>query len=180
MAKWVIDPDHSVAGFVVRHMMVANVRGQFNKITGTIYFDPNAMAHSSVEATIDTAGIWTGIHKRDDHLRSPDFFDVAKYPQIIFKSNKVEITGGNCFKVSGALIIRGITHPATLEVEYFGPVKSPYGETSVGFAATTGINREDFCMIWNEAIEGGDVMGGIMVGKDVQITLDVEADLTID
>ena len=173
MAKWGIDPDHSVTGFAVRHLMIANVHGHFNKISGKIYFDLSDVAHSSVEATIDTSSICTGIKKRDEHLRSPDFFDVEKYPEIIFKSTSVEITGSNRCKVNGVLTIHGITHPVILEVEYFGPVKSPYGATSIGFAAMTKINREDYGIAWNEAMEAG----GVMVGRDVLIVLDVEADL---
>jgi polyisoprenoid-binding protein YceI len=174
MAKWIIDPDHSVASFVVRHMMVANVRGQFNRISGTIHFDPADMANSSVEVAIDAAGIYTGIQKRDDHLRSPDFLDAASYPQITFKSTNVETTRGKGFRVTGDLSIRGISHPVTLDAEYNGPEKSPYGETSMGFAATTRINRGDYGMIWNVLLESG----GVMVGKEVQITLDAEADIT--
>lgn len=173
MAKWVIDSDHSVAGFTVKHFMIANVRGQFNNITGTIQFDPADVAHSSVQAVIDVSGIYTGIQKRDDHIRSPDFLDVAKHPEIIFKSVKVEGVGGNRFRVTGDLTILGITRPVVLDAEYVGPIKSPYGETSIGFAAATKINREDYGIKWNEAMEGG----GVIVGKDVEITVDVEADL---
>lgn len=173
MDKWVIDSDHTVAGFIVRHFMITNVRGQFNKITGTIYFDPADISHSSVEAVIDVSGIFTGIQKRDDHLRSSDFFDVARYPQIIFKSTRVESADGNRLKVTGDLTIRGITRAAVLAVEYTGPIKSPYGETSIGFAATTKINREDYGMTWNQPMDGG----GVIVGKEVEIALDVEADL---
>ncbi len=174
MAKWVIDPDHSVAMFAIRHLMIANVHGHFNKIEGTIYFDPANITLASVEATIDVASICTGIKKRDDHLRSPDFFDVEKYPKILFKSMEVgKITGNNHFKLNGNLTIRGVTRPVTLEVEYAGPIKSPFGATSLGFSVTTIINREDFGMTWNETMEGG-----VMVGRDVEITLDVETDLT--
>ncbi|MFH0933176.1 MAG: YceI family protein [Nitrospirota bacterium] len=176
MAKWVIDPDHTVAGFSIRHLMIANVRGHFSKITGTIHFDYSDVTHSSVQVTIDAASICTGIKKRDEHLRSPDFFDVDKYPQITFKSTKVEITGSNRCKVNGDLTIHMITRSVTLEAEYFGPIKSPFGATSMGFAATTMINREDYGMAWNEHMESG----GFMVGKDVQITLEAEADLTAD
>jgi polyisoprenoid-binding protein YceI len=174
MAKWIIDPDHSVASFVVRHMMVANVRGQFNRISGTIYFDPDDMANSSVEIVIDASGICTGIQKRDDHLRSTDFLDVESYPQITFKSANVETIRENGFRVNGNLSIRGISRPVTLDAEYNGPEKSPYGETSMGFAATTHINRGDYGMIWNVLLESG----GVMVGKEVLITLDAEADLS--
>jgi polyisoprenoid-binding protein YceI len=174
MAKWIIDPDHSVASFVVRHMMVANVRGQFNRISGAIHFDPDNMANSSVEVAIDASGIYTGIQKRDDHLRSPDFLDVVSNPHITFKSTKVETTRENWFRVAGDLSIRGISRPVTLDAEYNGPEKSPYGETSMGFTATTRINRGDYGMIWNVLLESG----GVMVGKEMLITLDAEADLT--
>jgi len=174
MAKWVIDPDHSVASFVVRHMMVANVRGQFNRISGAIHFDPADMTNSSVEIFIDASGIYTGIQKRDNHLRSPDFLDVERYPQITFKSTHVKTTQENCFRVLGNLSIRGISHPVTLDAEYNGPEKSPYGETSMGFTATTNIDRGEYNMTWNVLLESG----GVMVGKKVLITLDAEADLS--
>jgi polyisoprenoid-binding protein YceI len=174
MAKWIIDPDHSVASFVVRHMMVANVRGQFNRISGTIHFDPADIANSSVEVSIDASGIYSGIQKRDDHLRSPDYLDAESYPQITFKSTNVETTRENGFRVTGDLSIRGISRPVTLDAEYNGPEKSPYGETSMGFLATTHINRGDYGMTWNVLLESG----GVMVGKEVLIILDAEADLT--
>jgi polyisoprenoid-binding protein YceI len=173
MSKWIFDPDHSVAAFVIRHMMVTNVRGQFNKLRGIVYFDPSDVVNSSVDAAIDVAGIYTGIQKRDDHLRSADFFDATSYPQITFKSDKAKITGSKRFSVTGDLTIHGVTKTVTLDVEYSEPEGSPYGETSIGFAATTRINREDFGLTWNEALESG----GIMVGKEVEIFIDIEADL---
>jgi polyisoprenoid-binding protein YceI len=176
MSKWVIDPDHSVAAFAVRHMMVTDVHGQFNKISGTIYFDPADIPHSSLEASIDVSGIYTGIHKRDDHLRSPDFFNVEKYPLITFKSTITEITEKNRFKLTGDLTIRGITKQVVLDVSYSGPEKSPYGEISMGFTALTRVNREDYGVMWNMPLESG----GVMVGKEVQIILNIEADLTAD
>src|SRR3989304_1932456 len=140
MSKWKIDPDHSVAAFSVRHLMIANVRGQFNNITGIIHFDPSALSASSVEAEIDVSGLTTGIKKRDEHLMSPDFFDAGKYPKILFKSTKVEPAGGNRGKITGDLTIHGITRPVTLEVEFSGPVKSPIGgEISIGFVGKTNI-----------------------------------------
>jgi polyisoprenoid-binding protein YceI len=174
MAKWVIDPDHSVAAFAVRHMMVSNVHGQFNKISGTIRFDPSDIGHSSVEAEIDASGIYTGIPKRDEHLRSPDFFDVEKHPQIFFKSTRVEPGSGNRFGLTGNLTIHGVTRPIVFDVEYLGPVKgTEEGETCVGFTATTAINREQYDIMWNVALLE---KGGFVVGREVQITLDVEAD----
>ncbi|MEW6053786.1 MAG: YceI family protein [Nitrospirota bacterium] len=174
MAKWIIDPDHSVASFVVKHLMVANVRGQFNKISGTIHFDPAEPGSASVEASIHAPGIYTGIQKRDDHLRSPDFFDTATYQDISFRSAKVEKNTVNAFRVTGELVIHGVAREVTLNAEYFGPEKSPYGETSLGFAATITINREDFGVRWNVALESG----GVMVGREVKIYLDIEADLS--
>ena len=173
MAKWIIDPDHSVAAFAVRHMMVSDVRGQFNKISGEISFDPSDIPHSSVEVAIDVSGIYTGIQKRDDHLRSPDFFDVGKYPQITFKSKEIKIAGERGFKITGILTIHGITRVVTLDSAYAGPEKSSDGDTSIGFAARTGINREDYALMWNVDLASG----GVMVGKEVQIFLDIEADL---
>jgi polyisoprenoid-binding protein YceI len=177
MAKWVIDPDHSVAAFTVRHMMIADVHGQFNKITGVIQFDTGGIAHSSVEAEIDVSGVYTGIRKRDEHLRSPDFFDVAKYPKITFRSDKVESIGGNRFKVEGVLTIRGVTKRIALETEYSGPVKDPYeeGGMSVGFTASISINREDYGIMWNAGMEGG-----VIAGRDVRIVLTIEGDRAAD
>ncbi len=177
MAKWIIDPDHSVAAFAVRHMMIADVRGQFNKVTGTILFDPADVAGSSVELNIDTASITTGIRKRDDHLKSQDFLDVERYPAITFLSTAVEVTGANRAKVAGDLTLHGVTHPVALEVEYFGPVNDPFGEgKSMGFSVAGTINRENYGIVWNEAMEGG----GVIVGRDVRIVLDIEADLAHD
>lgn len=174
MSQWIIDPDHSVAAFTVSHMMVCNVHGQFNKVSGSIRFDPAEPEESSVEATIDVTGIYTGIQKRDDHLRSPDFFDVANFPVITFTSTRVEQRGENRFTVIGNLTIRGITRQAVLEGEYRGPVKSPFGdETTIGFTASTTIDRTDFGVSWNEAMDGG----GMVAGNRVAITLNVEADL---
>jgi polyisoprenoid-binding protein YceI len=176
MTKWTIDPDHSAAWISVRHLMIANVRGHFGRIAGAILFDSSDLTHSSVEVTIDATSVYTGIKKRDDHLRSLEFFDVEKYPEITFKSKAVEITGSNCCKVHGGLTIHGVTHPVTLEVEYFGPVKSPFGATSMGFTAKAVVNREDYGLTWNVPMEGG----GVMVGKGVKIILDIETDLVTE
>lgn len=174
MTKWVVDPDHSVAAFSIRHMMIANVRGQFNKITGIIYYDPSNISGSSVEITIDVASLVTGIGKRDEHLRSSDFFDSEKYPLITFKSTKTEAAGKNRAKVSGNLTIHGITLSATFDVEVSGPVKDPLGGgMSMGFTTAAAINREEFDIKWNEQMENG----GVMAAQEVYITIDIEADL---
>jgi polyisoprenoid-binding protein YceI len=173
MSQWIIDPDHSVVAFAIRHMMIAFVRGQFNKVTGTIRFDPEDITRSSVEMEIEVASLTTGIKKRDEHLLSADFFEAEKYPKINFRSTKIEKTGTNSGKVTGDVTIHGITRPVTLEVNFFGPVKSPFGETSMGLTAMTVLNREAFGIMWNEPIE----KGGLMVGRDVELTIDIEADL---
>jgi polyisoprenoid-binding protein YceI len=176
MSTWKIDPAHSVAAFSVKHMMVTNVRGQFNDVTGTIRFDPSDIAGSSVEAKIEVASLTTGNARRDEHLRSPDFFDAAKYPEITFKSTKVEPAGSNHGRITGELTIRGTTRTVSMEAEYNGPVKSPQdlgGETTMGFSASLAIDREDYGVNWNVPLDGG----GLVVGKEVWIMLDVEADL---
>jgi polyisoprenoid-binding protein YceI len=172
MAKWVADPDHSVAAFIIKHMMVANVRGQFNKISAELSFDPADISHASVEAFIDVSGIYTGIQKRDAHLLSPDFFDAAKFPMITFRSTKVEASGDNHFKITGDLTIHGITRPVTMDAEYCGMEKSADGDTSIGFTASTSINREDYGLMWNVGLASR----GVMVGKEVRIFIDIEAD----
>ncbi len=175
MATWVIDPDHSCAAFAIRHMALAHVRGQFTKMKGTIRFNPADKSRTSVDVEIDVASVSTGIQKRDEHLLTDDFFDQGKYPTITFTSRTVDFLDNNRCRVSGDLTIHGSTRPVTFEGEYAGPRKNPYGdETTVGFSGTTTINREDFGMMWgSEPMEGG----GLVAGKEVQIFLDVEADL---
>lgn len=177
MAKWTIDPDHACATFAVRHFMIANVVGLFGRMTGTIYYDPPEMASLSAEAEIDVKSMSTGSKARDEHLLSPDFLDVAKYPNITFKTTRVEPTGSNRGKVTADLTIRGITRPAFLDVECLGPVKSPFsGNSSMGFRGATKISREDYGIEANYPMEGG----GLVVGKEVEITFDVQADLATD
>ena len=175
MKKWLIDSDHVVARFSIRHFMIANVEGLFTKMTGVIQFDPPDLTQLSVEAEIDVRSLTTGHRERDEHLLSPDYFDVEKYPKILFKSTGVEVTGGNRGKITGDLTILGIRKPISLDFDFFGPVKSPFsGITCVGFSATGKINREDYGMISNIPMEGG-----VVVGKDVQIHMEVEADLVV-
>jgi polyisoprenoid-binding protein YceI len=174
MKRWSIDSSHSVARFSVRHFMIANVEGLFSNMTGVIQFDPPDLTSLSVEAEMDVKTLATGYPERDEHLLSPDYFDSEKYPKIFFKSNRVEATGGNRAKVTGDLTIRGIRRPVTLDSEFFGPVKSPFsGITCIGFSATGKVNREDYGLTWNAAMEGG----GVVTAWDVHIHMEVEADV---
>ena len=173
MKRWSIDSDHAVARFSVRHFMIANVEGFFTRMTGVIQFDPPDLTQLSVEAEMEVKSLTTGHPERDEHLLSSDYFDAGKYPKILFKSTRVEATGGNRGEVTGDLTIRGIRKPITLDFDFFGPVKSPFtGITCVGFSATGKVNREDYGMVSNIPMEGG-----LVVGKDVQIRMEVEADL---
>ncbi len=175
MKKCVIDPDHSVACFAIKHMMIANVRGMFHKVGGMIRYDPENPERSSVEAEIDVASLSTGVKKRDQHLLSDEILDAKKYPRITFKSARIQMDSKNRGKITGDLTIHGVTRPVTLDVEFHGPVKSPFGgEITLGFIASARIDREDFGVNWgSDPLEGG----GLMASKDVEITLDVEADL---
>lgn len=173
MHKWIIDPSHSSAVFTVRHFGITNVHGHLDNITGLIQFDPADISHSYAEATISIESIYTGVQKRDDHLKSPDFFDAANHPFISFKSTAFEAVNGNRFRMTGDLTIRGHTHRVVLDGEFSGPVKTPE-ETSIGFTARTRLNRFDFGVSWNEHMEGV----GPVVRDSVQIELDIEADLS--
>lgn len=172
MAKWTIDATHAQANFSARHMMVSTVRGSFRKLEGTLDFDPANPAAASVEAVIDVASMdSTGVEQRDQHLLSPDFLDAEKYPTITFKSTRVVPGSDNTeAKVYGDLTIKDVTREVVLDVEFHGEATSPYGHTLVGFEASTKINREDFGLTWNVALE----TGGWMVGKDLKISIDAE------
>ena len=174
MSEWRIDPDHTVAAFTARHFMITLVRGQFNKISGSLQFDPAIPALGTVAIEIESASIHTGIPKRDEHLRSPDFLAVDKYPLIQFKSTRVEPVALNGYILTGDLTIRGITRSVALDVEYLGQVKSPFDEDiSIGFSASARINRHDFGVSWSFNMENG----GLVAGNEVFLNLEVEADL---
>jgi polyisoprenoid-binding protein YceI len=168
---YTIDPTHSTAGFKVRHLMVANVKGEFSGVTGTVVYDAENPANSRVEATIDATTVHTRDEQRDGHLKSADFFDVAKYPTITFVSTQVEQTGDGELKVTGDLTIHGVTKEVVLDVEGPAPeVKDPWGNIRTGASAATKINRTDFGLVWNAALE----TGGVLVGEAVNLTLEVE------
>lgn len=170
-ATWTIDPEHSHVEFKVRHLMVSNVKGNFEKFSGTVDIDDKDITRSKVSVAIDTNSINTNVQKRDDHLRSADFFDVATYPAMTFVSKKVAKAGKDRLKVTGDLTLHGVTRQVVLDVE--GPSKEtrdPWGNIRKGATATTKINRKDFGLNWNKALE----TGGVVVGDEVTITLEVE------
>ncbi len=168
-ATWDIDTSHSTVGFVVKHLVIAKVRGNFKKFTGTVVIDDKDITKSSVKVSIDPSSIDTDNEKRDSHLKSPDFFDVAKFKDFTFTSTKVEKAEGG-LKVTGDLTLHGVTKPVVLMVEGPSPeIKDPGGNPHVAFSATTTIKRADFGLTWSKAVEGGPV-----VGDDVKIELEIE------
>jgi polyisoprenoid-binding protein YceI len=169
--KWNIDAAHSGINFSIRHLVVAKVRGRFGKYSGSLELDAQDLTRSVVEATIDASSIDTGTAQRDDHLRSADFFDVEKYPELRFRSKRIEKVGDDRYRVSGDLTIRDVTREVALDVEYGGQAKDPWGNERVGFVAKTAIERKDFGLTWNQALEAG----GVLVGERVDIELEVQA-----
>jgi polyisoprenoid-binding protein YceI len=166
-----IDPAHSSAQFSVRHLMISNVRGEFSQLSGTVLLDPANPAASSIEARIDASSITTRDAQRDAHLKSPDFFDTANFPFLYFRSTCISLNGGE-WTVAGDITIHGITRPIQLSID--GPTpetKDPWGNTRIGATATAKLNRRDFGLTWNAALEAG----GVVVGDEVKITLDIEA-----
>ncbi len=170
-AAWTIDSAHTTAEFSVRHMMVSNVKGTFGSISGTANWDGKNLSTASVEVVIDAASINTREPKRDAHLKSADFFDVEKFPALTFKSTKIEAAGVGQAKMTGDLTIRGVTRSVVLDVTGPTPeVKDLSGGVRLGASATTTINRKDFGLLWNRALEAG----GVLVGDEVKITIEVE------
>lgn len=170
-STWKIDPQHSSAQFSVRHLAISNVRGAFSKVTGRVILDENDVTKSAVDVTIDVSTVDTREPNRDNDLRSDKFFDVAHYPSITFKSRKVEQVAPGKLKVTGDLTIRGTTKEVVLDVDGpTAPVKDPWGNQRAAVNATTKINRQDFGVKWNATMDNG----GVVVGDDVPITIDVE------
>ncbi len=173
-STWKIDSAHAHTSFTVRHLVITNVRGEFGKTEGTVTLDEGDVTKSRVEATIDMGTIDTREPKRDEHLKSPDFFDVAKFPKMTFVSTKVEKAGEGKLKVTGNLTLKGVTKPVTLDVT--GPtkeIKDPWGNTRRGISATGKINRQDFGVSWSKAIEAGPVVGD-------EVSIEIEAELLKD
>jgi polyisoprenoid-binding protein YceI len=167
---WKVDPAHSQVEFAVRHMMITTVRGRFTDVKGTVVTEDNDPTKAQVEVIIDVNSIDTREPQRDAHLKSADFFDVEKFPYITFKSKRVTDVRGDEFKLVGDLTIHGVTREVVLEVTSEGQAKDPWGNERAGYSATTRINRSDFGLTWNQAIE----TGGLLVGDEIKITLDLE------
>ncbi len=179
MAKWTFEPGHTAAEFCARHMMVTCVRGHFKDVHGTLEFDPDNPRATSVEVTIDARKLWSGEPARDEHLRGADFLDVEHHPTITFRGSEVEVVGATEGRVRGELTIRGVSRPVTLNVRFMGQWETPWWEdgvdkgprTRAGFLATARINRKDFGVSWSSALD----RGGVVVGDDIDITIDAEA-----
>ncbi len=170
-ATWNLDPAHSVVEFKVKHMMISNVKGQFAKVTGVLTLDESDLTKSSVQASIDVDSIGTNDAQRDGHLKSADFFDVEKFPAMTFKSTSVKVASRGEGTVEGDLTIKGITQKVVFSVEGpTAPAKDPWGNLRVAVSATTKISRKEFGLVWNAALE----TGGVLVGDEVTITLDVQ------
>ena len=168
--RWEIDSSHSGIHFSVRHLVVAKVRGQFARWSGTVLLDGPDFSQAGVDVLIDASSIQTGVADRDAHLKSADFFDVAQHPEITFRGTRVEKKNQGLV-LKGDLTIRGVTREVALEVEDLGRARDPWGNERVGFSARAAINRQDFGLNWNQALEAG----GILVGNEVRISLEVEA-----
>lgn len=169
--QWKFDPTHSEATFGIRHWFTT-VNGRFNTMSGTIAFDEKDWSKSTVEATIETGSIFTNNERRDGHLKSPDFFDAANHPAITFKSTKVTKGTGNDFTIEGDLMMHGVTKKVTLAATYLGTMEIGQGRSKAGWTAKTKVNRKDYNLTWNRTLDNGQVM----LGDDVDITLNIEAD----
>jgi polyisoprenoid-binding protein YceI len=168
--SWNIDNAHTQVEFTVRHLMISKVRGQFEKFSGQVEFDETHPENTSLQVKIETASVNTRDTKRDGHLKSPDFFNSEVYPYMTFSSKRTKLVDTNQARLVGDLTIRDVTKEVVLDVEYVGKAKSPWGTTSVGFAATTKINRDEWGLTWNQNLE----TGGVLVGKEVEINIEIE------
>jgi polyisoprenoid-binding protein YceI len=171
LETWQVDPVHSYLQFNIRHFVVSKVHGRFTKWGGTIQLDDQQPANSKVNIEIDVNSIDTGDARRDGHLKTADFFDTEKYPQITFESTKIEPAGTNEYRVTGDLTIRGVSNPVTLEVEHGGEVKDPWGNQRGGFSIKGSFDRRDFGLSFNQTLEGG----GPALGDKIELVSDLEA-----
>lgn len=169
--RWTIDPTHSGIHFSVRHLVIAKVRGQFTRWTGEISVPEGDFGRATVDVTVDAASIETGVADRDAHLRSADFFDVAQFPEITFAGTRFEAQGDNNACLVGTLTIKGVSREVVLQVEQLGQAKDPWGNQRAAFAAKTSLDRRDFGLTWNQALE----TGGLVVGERVDLEFEIQA-----
>jgi polyisoprenoid-binding protein YceI len=169
-SSWTIDVAHTHVGFAIKHLMIATVRGRFAQVHGSVTVDESHPTTASIDINIPTASVSTGDEKRDAHLRSPDFFDVERYPNITFRSTRVAAQSNEAFRVVGDLTIRDVTREVTLDVQMLGRAKDPWGNEHAAFEATTRIKRGDYGLTWNAALE----TGGVLVGDEVSISIEAQ------
>lgn len=169
--EYQLDPAHTQLAFVARYAMVTKVRGQFNDFEGTVHIDAQDPSKSSAEVRINAASISTGNEDRDTHLRNADFFDVETYPEILFKSTRVDELGDDRYRVTGDLVIKGVAKPVSVDIEYTGSAKDPFGNLRAGFDGKAEVNRKDWGVTWNAALE----TGGFLVGDKIKLEFDVSA-----
>lgn len=170
-AKWVVDPSHTLVEFSVRHMMFATVKGRFGTIDGAVFGNATDLAGAEIEMSLDAASVDTKEPNRDQHLRSADFFDVENHPKVLFRSAQVQPNGTNRYKLTGDLTIRGVTKQVEWDLDFNGHGKDPWGQERIGLSAETRINRKEFGLNWNAALEAG----GFLVGDEVQIAVQMQA-----
>lgn len=171
MAKWALDPTHSSVDFTIRHMMIAKVKGTFHTFTADIEADADDLSTAKISFEVDLASIDTRNADRDNHLRTGDFFEVEKYPKMTFKATNIKKTGSDTYDVTGDLTIKDVTRQETFHVTYEGSGKDPWGNERAGFSAEGKIDRSDYGLTWNAALE----TGGVLVGNEVKISLEIEA-----
>jgi polyisoprenoid-binding protein YceI len=167
---WNLDPTHSAVNFTVRHMVISKVRGNFGKFTADVKLDPTNLATATAQVSIDVGSVNTGVADRDNHLKSPDFFEAAKFPAITFASKSVAVKSKEAFTLTGTITMHGVTKDITLDGEFGGTAKDPWGNDRAGFALKGSLNRKDFGLAWNQALE----TGGVLVGESVELNIELE------
>jgi len=168
--KWAIDPAHSKAGFRVKHLMISNVDGVFTTFSGEVLTEGEDFSSASISFKMDASSVDTGMSDRDSHLKSPDFFDAEKYPELTFANGKLRDLGDDTYELTGDLTMKGITHPVTLTAEFGGTMKDPWGNLKAGFTVTGKLNRKNWGLNWNAALE----TGGVLVSEEVKLNCDIQ------